>query len=234
MNRIGIIVAMEEELEQILNIMNRIEEKDIYGISFKYGKIEKNNVVVVKSGVGKVNAARVTQILIDKLDVDFIINVGSAGALNPFLNIGDIVIANKLIQHDFDITAFNHSKGYITGVGDYIPTNEKLVKIFQEASNNIEDNTYKVVTGVIATGDIFCTDVKMKEKIYSKFNAECVEMEGAAIAQVCYLDKIPFIVIRSISDSPNGNNAIVFDEFVKLASKRCAIILKEFLKKIDN
>jgi adenosylhomocysteine nucleosidase len=88
--------------------------------------------------------------------------------------------------------------------------------------------SYKVVNGIIATGDIFCTDINMKNKIYSKFNAECVEMEGAAIAQVCYLDKVPFIVIRSISDSPNGKNAMVFDEFVQLASRRCAQILQEF------
>ena len=231
MNKVGIIVAMQEELEEILNIMNNIEEKEIYEISFISGKIEDTEVVLVKSGVGKVNAARTTQILIDKLNVKSVINVGSAGALNPFLNIGDIVIADKLIQHDFDITAFDHDKGYITGVGDYIYSNDELVKKLQNTVNKIENKAYKVITGVIASGDIFCTDINIKNKIYSKFNAECVEMEGAAIAQVCYLDKIPFVVLRSISDSPNGNNAIVFDEFVKLASKRCAEILKEFLKK---
>lgn len=230
MNKVGIIVAMQEELEEILKIMKDIEEKEIYGISFINGKIENTEVVVVKSGVGKVNAARTTQILIDKSNVETIINVGSAGALNPVLNIGDIVIAEKLIQHDFDITAFDHDKGYITGVGDYIYSNTELVKKLQNIANNVKDETYKITTGVIASGDIFCTEVEMKNKIYSKFNAECVEMEGAAIAQVCYLDKIPFVVLRSISDSPNGNNAIVFDEFVKLASKRCADILKEFFK----
>ncbi|MBQ2938604.1 MAG: 5'-methylthioadenosine/adenosylhomocysteine nucleosidase [Clostridia bacterium] len=230
MNNIGIIVAMEEELDEILKIMNEIEQKEIYNITFIEGKIENNQVIVVKSGVGKVNAARITQILIDKLNVKYVINVGSAGALNPMLNIGDIVIADRLIQHDFDITAFNHEKGYITDVGDYINSDKKLVERLQNVAKNIKNAEYKVVTGVIASGDIFCTEIEMKNKIYSKFNAECVEMEGAAIAQVCYLDRIPFVVIRSISDSPNGNNAIVFDEFVKLASKRCAKILKEFLK----
>lgn len=230
MSKIGIIVAMQEELEEVLKIMSDIEEKEIYGISFVDGKIEKEKVVVVKSGVGKVNAARTTQILIDKLDVTKVINVGSAGALNPSLNIGDIVIADKLIQHDFDITAFNHKKGYITGVGDYIYCDENLINKFKKAENQLGDKAYNIKTGTITSGDIFCTEINMKNKIYSKFNADCVEMEGAAIAQVCYLDKIPFIVIRSISDSPNGNNAIVFDEFVKLASKRCASILKEFFK----
>ena len=226
----GIIVAMQEELEEIIKIMKDIEEKEIYGIYFIKGKIEDTKVVVVKSGVGKVNAARTTQILIDNLKVKSIINVGAAGALNPFLNIGDIVIAEKLVQHDFDITAFDHDKGYITGVGEYIYSDYKLVKKLQNVANKIKDETYNINTGVIATGDIFCTDIAMKNKIYTKFDAECVEMEGAAIAQVCYLDKIPFVVFRSISDTPNGNNAIVFDKFVELASKRCANILKEFFK----
>lgn len=230
MNKIGIIVAMQEELEEILKIMEEKEEKEIYGITFIIGKIEDTKVVVVKSGVGKVNAARITQILIDKLKVKSVINVGSAGALNPLLDIGDIVIAEKLVQHDFDITAFDHEKGYITGVGDYIYSDNELVKKFKDIGNKIKNKTYKITTGVIASGDIFCTDISMKNKIYSKFNAECVEMEGAAIAQVCYLDKVPFVVLRSISDSPNGNNAMVFEEFVKLASKRCADILKEFFK----
>lgn len=230
MNDVGIIVAMQEELEEIIKIMKDIDEKEIYGISFINGKIEDTKVVVVKSGVGKVNAARTTQILIDKLDVKSVINVGSAGALNPEINIGDIVIANRLIQHDFDITAFNHNKGYITGVGDYIYCDENLINKFEKAAHNIENNTYNIKAGTIASGDIFCTDVGMKNKIHTKFKADCVEMEGAAIAQVCYLDKIPFIVIRSISDSPNGNNVIVFDEFVQLASKRCADILREFFK----
>ena len=227
MNNIGIIAAMQEELGEILNIMNQISEKNIYDITFYEGKINESNIVVVKCGVGKVNAARTTQILIDRFNVKYVINIGSAGALNPNLNIGDIVIGEKLIQHDFDITAFNHKKGYITDVGDYISCDNNLIKKFKDAANTLNNKEYKIISGIIASGDIFCTEIKMKEKIYSKFNADCVEMEGAAIAQVCYLDHVPFIVVRSISDSPNGNNAIVFDEFVKLASKRCASILKK-------
>ena len=230
MSKIGIIVAMEEELESILDIMDNIEEKEIYGLTFKTGQIEKNKIIVVKCGVGKVNAARVTQILIDTFNVKCVINVGAAGALNPFLNIGDIVIGEKLIQHDFDITAFDHDKGYITGVGDYIYSDSELIEKFENAANNLKEKDYKIKKGIIATGDIFCTDIEMKNKIFSKFDADCVEMEGAEIAQVCYLDNIPFIVIRSISDSPNGNNEIDFDKFVELASKRCANILREFLK----
>ncbi len=219
---------MEEELEEIKNVMSDFKEKEISKLEFIEGKIEAKEVVLVQCGIGKVNAARVTQVLIDNFKIEYIINVGAAGALNPMLNIGDIVIGEKLIQHDFDITAFGHTKGYITGVGDYIQSDMELVEKFKRIVDNQNDKTYQIKIGNIASGDIFCIDIYMKNKIYSKFDADCVEMEGAAIAQVCYLDNIPFIVIRSISDSPNGNNAIVFDEFVKLASKRCAKILKSF------
>lgn len=231
MNKIGIIVAMQEELEEILNIMTEKNKKSIYNVEYIEGKISDKNIVIVKSGVGKVNAARVTQMLIDIMKVDTIINVGSAGAINPKLNIGDIVIADKLVQHDFDITAFNHKKGYITGVGDYIYCTEKLINEFSKIINDIKSEEYNIKIGTIASGDIFCTDSNMKQTIYSEFDADCVEMEGAAVAQVCYLDNIPFIVIRSISDSPNGNNAIDFKEFVSLASKKCAYILRKFFGK---
>ena len=110
MRNIGIIVAMQEELEEILKIIEETNKKEIYDITYIEGKVGENNIIITLSGIGKVNAARTTQILIDKLNVECIINVGSEGALNTILNIGDIVIGNKLIQHDFDITAFNHKK----------------------------------------------------------------------------------------------------------------------------
>ena len=226
----GIIAAMKEEMQEIKNLMTDIEIVQEYELKLYKGKINNRKVVLVEAGVGKVNAARVTQIIIDKFKIKQIINVGSAGTVNDELEIGDIVIGKKLIQHDFDITAFDHDKGYITGVGDYIYSDSKLIEKFENAANNLKEKDYKIKKGIIATGDIFCTDIEMKNKIFSKFDADCVEMEGAAIAQVCYLDKIPFIVIRSISDSPNGNNEIDFDKFVELASKRCANILREFLK----
>ena len=138
MNNVGIIVAMQEELDEILNIMDIIKEEEIYNIKFIKGKIAENNIIIVKCGVVKVNAARTTQILIDKFNVKTIINVGTAGALNPKLNIGDIVIANKLIQHDFDITAFDHKKGYITDVGDYIYCDMDLVMKLQKIAHNIK------------------------------------------------------------------------------------------------
>lgn len=227
MKKIGIIVAMEEEKEAVLNIMEEKEIKDIYESQFVQGKINNTKCILVRCGVGKVNAARTTQLLIDNFDVDCVINVGSAGAINSFLNIGDVVIGKHVVQHDFDITAFGHSKGYITGIGDYIQCDETLVKKFTETINNFAKRDYNIKLGVVATGDIFCIEPWMKDKINAKFNADVVDMECAAIAQVCYLDSIPFIVIRSVSDTPNKKNASTFEENLELASKRSANILKE-------
>ena len=151
--------------------------------------------------------------------------------MNSKLNIGDIVIAEKLVQHDFDITAFNHEKGYIPSVGVYIDTDTYLLTLADSVLKNMEEVSFK--RGVIASGDIFCTELKMSQKINSKFNALCVEMEGAAVAQVCYLCKIPFLIIRSISDVPNNENHITFDEFLLDASDKVANYLISMLSKIE-
>ena len=227
MKEIGIITAMDEENEAILNIMQDVEVIQIYNLRFIKGTIKEKKCVLVKSGVGKVNAARTTQIMIDNFDLQYIINLGSAGSINTMLNIGDVVIGKNVVQHDFDITAFGHSKGYITGVGDSVICDRNLVDKFKEKIRNTEED-YSIKIGIIATGDIFCTNVEMKDKIHATFDADVIDMECAAIAQTCYLDNIPFIVVRSVSDTPNGNNASTFDENLKLASERCANILKEF------
>ena len=231
--KIGIIAAEQEEFEAILNIAKVEERKEIYELNFAKCKIKDKICVLVKSGVGKVNAARATQILIDNFKPDYIVNVGVAGGLNPMLSIGDIVIGETLVQHDFDITAFGHAKGYIPGVGEKIYADDYLVKKIEEAIGNQEEKVYKYEKGVIASGDIFCTAIPMRDKIYAKFNAECVEMEGAAIGQVCSLCNVPFVVIRSISDTPNGENEVTYEKFIKLASERCANILKDFVKTIE-
>ena len=229
MKKIGIIAAMQEEKEAIRRIMSDIVEIQIYDLIFIEGKINQKSCVLVESGVGKVNSSRTTQILIDKFDIEYIINVGSAATANNDLDIGDLVIGEKLVQHDFDITAFGHKKGYISNVGEYVQSDKQLIERFKQVVEEIENKNYKIKIGVIASGDIFCTEEKMKEKINLKFNADAIEMEGAAIAQVCYLDKIPFIIVRSISDKPNGNNNITFEEYLELASKRCAEILKSVI-----
>ena len=228
MKKIGIIAAMKEEMLEIKNIMNNIKEEQIHNLIFIEGKISQKECVLVKCGIGKVNAARTTQILIDNYDIDFIVNIGVAGATSKELNIGDIVIAQNLIQYDFDITAFGHEKGYITGVGKYIETDKILLEKCRSVMQNVDN---KVYVGTIASGDTFCTDENIAEGLYNDYKALCVEMEGAAIGQICMLDNVPFIVIRGISDSPNGNNNIDFEEYLIESSKVCAIFINELIKK---
>lgn len=223
---IGIIVAELEELTAIKELMNNIEEINIYNLIFYKGTISSQNYILVRGGIGKVNSSRTTQILIDKFDISYVINLGSAGGLNDNLNIGDIVIGEKLVQHDFDVTAFGREKGVIPETGKYFESDTSLLTQFE----NMKMNNIKTIKGIIASGDIFCTDTKLKESIKNNFNADCVEMEGAAIAQVCYLNNVPFIVLRSISDIPNEKNHIDFNEYLKLASKNCAKIIMNLQK----
>ena len=230
MKYIGIVVAMDEEREEILELMTNVQVKQIYNLRFLTGKINNRDCILIKSGVGKVNVARTTQVLLDNFEVEFVINAGAAGAVNYLLNIGDIVIAKHVVQHDFDITAFGHSKGYITGVGDKVQCDLGLVSAFENMLKNMPELSYNIKLGIVASGDIFCTSIDMKNKINSKFNADVVDMECAAVGQVCYLDSIPFISIRCISDVPDGQNEKTFDDNLKLASKRCAKLIYDFCK----
>ena len=147
MKKFGIIAAMQEEMQEIQKIMDNVKETKIYDLNFIIGEISNYKVVLVEAGVGKVNAARTTQILIDNFEVDAIINVGSAAASNEKLNIGDIVIANKLVQHDFDITAFGHPKGYISNVGQYLESDKELVINIEKAIKKIDNNKFKTIIG---------------------------------------------------------------------------------------
>lgn len=225
MKTYGIIAAMDEEHDAILNIMTDNTKETIYNLNFVIGKINNTKCILTKSGVGKVNAGRVTQLLIDKYDVDAVINVGSAGAVHTELDYGDIVISKACVQHDFDITCFDHPKGYITDIGVEIKADENLINVFKNAIHKL-DSSIKIVEGIIATGDQFYTQADIKLGIAKEFNAECEDMEGAAIAQVSMLCNKPFVVIRSISDTPKSDAKIDFYEYLELASKRCAQMLK--------
>ena len=228
MNRIGIIFAMKEELDATLEKMKVINEFRIFDLDFYECEFNNKTCILVECGIGKVNAARCSQILIDNLEIDVILNVGVAGGISSFVNICDVVVADKLVQHDFDLRPFDYERGFIPKVGKYINCDEYLVKLASEI--NIDN---KISIGTIASGDIFVTEEMMGKKINDKFSALCVEMEGAAIAQICYLSNVPFLVIRSISDSPNGNNNITFDEFLDQSSKMAANFLIQLLNKIN-
>ncbi len=230
MKTYGIITAMKEEMQEIKKIMTNVEEQQIYELTFLKGRINEKGVILVEAGIGKVNAARVTQVLIDKFEVCAIINVGVAGTAKDELNMGDIVIGERVVQHDFDITAFGHPKGFISNVGQFIESDKQLLSKMRQTIEKFNGREFKIKIGVVASGDIFCTDPRMKDKIRNKFDADAIEMEGAAIAQVCKLDNIPFIIIRSISDNPNLNNVITYEEYLSMATKRCANIIEEYLK----
>ena len=229
MNKIGLIFAMEEEINALKEYIKIEKEYTIFDLTFQETTINNNKCILALSGIGKVNSARCTQVLIDNMNVDYIINVGVGASLNNKLDICDIVLGEKLVQHDFDITAFNHEKGYIPNIGVYIESDNYLLTIADEVA---KENNLPIKRGIIASGDIFCTDLNMANKINKKFNAICTEMEGASIAQVCYLSHIPFLIIRSISDSPNNNNVLDYEKFLNKASTLVARYIMKILEKL--
>ena len=226
MDTIGIIFAMNEELTALKKYFTIDKITKIYDLTFYEVDFIETRLVLVESGVGKVNAGRTTQILIDNYKPSAIYNIGVAGGVNKSLKVGDVVISTSLVQHDFDITAFDHKKGYIPNVGDVIPVDRILVMNSIEA---LEKKSLSYKLGCIASGDIFCTDAKMASKINEKFNALCVEMEGSAIGQVCFLCQVPCLVLRSISDCPDNNNRITYDEFLPAACENIAKIMYTIL-----
>ena len=233
---VGIIVAIEEELDEIKNIMQIARNEKKHNIEFCIGTIENKECVLALCEAGKVNAARCSQVMIDEYNPTEIINSGVAGGLSEKVKIGDIVIGEKLAQYDMDLTAFGRKIGVLPGklreaLGRYIPSDKELVAKAERVLK--EDDSINGVIGTIATGDKFVTDTSFSKWIKEEFEADACEMEGAAIAQVCYQNEVPFVVIRSISDAPNDSNHVDYETFVKTASKIVAKFVKSLLK-IDN
>lgn len=226
MKTIGIIFAMQEELIELKNYLHINKEKKIYDLTFYEATLNNQNIILTESGIGKTNAARTTQILIDYYKPEAIFNIGVAGGIAKKLEVGDIIISTSLVQHDFDITAFDHPKGYIPNIGNTIPIDNNLLNT---TKNILNTNNVAYKEGVIASGDIFCTKESMATKINTQFNALCVEMEGASIAQTAYLSKTPCLVIRSISDCPDNNNKVTYEEFLETSSNKVAQIMYAIL-----
>ena len=226
MKTIGIIFAMQEELIELKKYLHINNEKKIYDLIFYEATLNNQNIILTESGIGKTNAARTTQILIDYYKPEAIFNIGVAGGIAKNLKVGDIIISTSLVQHDFDITAFNHSKGYIPNIGNNIPIDNKLLNTTKTI---LDTNNISYKEGLIASGDIFCTKESMATKINTQFNALCVEMEGASIAQTAYLSKTPCLVIRSISDCPDNNNKVTYEEFLETSSNKVAQIIYAIL-----
>ena len=210
---LGIIGAMDEEVAKLKETMQDVTVETKASMEFYKGTMNGKEVVVVRSGIGKVNAGICTQILCDLYHVDAVINTGIAGSLNAKIDIGDIVLSTDALQHDMDATGFGYEPGVIPRmkVSDFI-ADENLrklaVKACREAGLQIG-----VHEGRIVSGDQFISDHAVKERIVKQFGGYCTEMEGAAIAQAAYLNDIPFLIIRAISDKADGSAHMDYAEF---------------------
>lgn len=212
---IGIIGAMAEEVADLIPQLANVKQETNAGLTFYQGQLANRNVVVVRSGVGKVNAALCAQLLITKFGVSAIINTGVAGGIDPRVKIGDIVVSTHAVQHDFNLNIFGYKPGAITipsiGTSDF-PTDPVLQKLAVTASTEIvgADHTH---TGIIASGDQFIASGDQKQYIATTFNASCAEMEGAAIAHVAFANKRPYVIIRAISDQADDTAPRDFNQF---------------------
>ncbi|MGB9840711.1 5'-methylthioadenosine/adenosylhomocysteine nucleosidase [Thermovenabulum sp.] len=227
---IGIIGAMDREIKLLRDRMSDVKELRHLHLDFYFGEIRQKEVVIVKSGVGKVNAALCTQFLIDKFSPERIICTGVAGGLLDFLKTGDVVVSKDLIQYDVDASVFGHEVGEIPNMGVKVfNADEELVeKTLYTGKKILKDN--KIIKGRILTGDKFVNSRELVEYLVNNFDGFCVEMEGAAIAHVCFLNQIPFVVIRSISDKADGSALLDYKKFVEFASKTSAEIVEGLIE----
>lgn len=229
---IGIIGAMDEEVSKIKECLTDITINTIASMDFYEGRIYDIDVVVVRSGIGKVNAGICAQILADRYNVSAIINTGIAGSLNADINIGDIVLSSDAMQHDMDATAFGYGLGIIPRMEESaFKGDDNLINVAKSACEEVLDNV-NVFTGRVVSGDQFISDKDKKKWITDNFKGYCTEMEGAAIAQAAYLNNIPFLIIRAISDKADDSADMDYPTFEAMAIDNSVKLLKEMLEKI--
>lgn len=226
---LGIIGAMEEEVEKLKSEMTEIQVQTKAAMDFYQGKLRGKEVVIVCSGIGKVNAAVCTQILADDYQADGIINTGIAGSLKSEINIGDIVISTDAVQHDMDAEAFGYQKGQIPRMDTWsFPADEHLAEVAEASCKKILPEL-GVFRGRIASGDEFVAKRERKDAIAQEFQAYCCEMEGAAIAQTAYLNRIPFVIIRAISDKADDSANMDYPTFEAMAIKNSVKLILEMV-----
>lgn len=214
---LGIIGAMADEVAQLKAEMSNIEIVSAAGMDFYRGTIGGKDVVVVKSGIGKVNAAMCVQILADRFQVDGIVNTGIAGSLKAEINIGDMVLSTDALQHDVDAVAFGYPVGQIPQMDVFsFEADETLRKTARECCSQVNPEI-GVFEGRIVTGDQFISGKEKKQWLADTFQGYCTEMEGAAIAQAAYLNKIPFLIVRAISDKADDSASVDYPEFERQA-----------------
>ena len=230
MKKIGIIGAMEEEVAKLKENMQIQDTSVIAGMEFCQGICEGQNVVIVRSGIGKVNAAVCTQILCDVFKVNAIINTGVAGSLKNEINIGDIVLSEDALQHDMDATGFGYDPGVIPRMEESIfKGDETLLKLAQKVCQEVNPDI-QVFRGRVVSGDQFISDHDVKQRIVNSFGCFCTEMEGAAIAQTAWLNKIPYLVIRAISDKADGSAEMDYSEFEMKAIEHTVRLMTGMLR----
>ena len=232
MSKIGIIGAMELEVEELKSKMNveRIVEK--VSMKFFEGTLNQANVVVVQCGVGKVNAGMCVQVLADCFDVTHIINTGVAGSLNADLDIGDILISTEAVYHDMDVSPLGYEVGQVPGIGvKCFPADKAMIDAAKESCEKVNTDI-NVMTGRVASGDQFIASKEIKDKIIANVAGYCAEMEGAAIAHAAYLNKIPFVIVRAISDKADNSAEMDYPTFEKAAAGHCAALVMDFIQKL--
>ena len=229
----GVIGAMESEVARLRGLLNDVTTGEIAGLTFYDGTLGAHRVVLVQSGIGKVNAARCTQILIDRFAPDCIVNTGIAGGVGKGLAVADVVIGTDLVQHDFDISVFGHARGYLaTGVDHLNPTvfrsDPELAEAFRAAAEAVIGPS-RVKVGRIASGDQFISELAVKRDIADTFGAAAAEMEGCAIAQVAEYAGVPFVVVRAISDLADGDAADSSVDLEQMAADLSGSILEKLI-----
>ena len=229
MTKLAIMGAMEEEIEPLLAYFDKINVVEF--ANNKYYEVNYNglDIVIAYSKIGKVFASLTASTMIEKFGCDILLFSGVAGGINPKLKIGDLIIADKLCQHDLDITAFGHPHGYVPGGKVFVETSKELRDV---AIKVAKENDLKVIEGIIATGDQFVHSTQRKEFIENTFNADALEMEGASVAVVCDALNIPFFILRAISDTADMDAGFDFDEFLKSSAKNSADYLVKIVKEL--
>ncbi len=225
----GIIGAMEEEVAALKEAMEVQEVAELASMTFYRGVLCGKDVVVVRSGIGKVNAGICAQILVDRFHVDTLINTGIAGSLDARIDIGDMVISTDALHHDMDAVQFGYPAGQVPRMEVLsFPADEELVKKAVQANEkaNPDIHTY---TGRVASGDQFIASKEVKEKIVENFQPLCVEMEGAAIAQAAYLNKVSYVIIRAISDKADNSATMDYPTFERQAIAHSVGLVKELM-----
>lgn len=227
--KIGIIGAMELEVDTLKSKMQVAAKTKKAGMEFFEGTLNGVEVVIVRSGVGKVNAGICTQILSDLFHVTHIINTGVAGSLEAEINIGDIVVSTDVLQHDVDATGFGYALGEIPQLGTLsFAADAKMAELAKSVCERV-NTEIRVFSGRIVSGDQFICDKEVKNRIYSNFKGLCTEMEGAAIGQAAYLNEVPFVILRAISDKADDSAEMDYPTFERKAAEHCAKLVEEFI-----